>query len=223
MMMNTAGDTMKTYAAKSDVEAQGLREGMITLLVIPMRSQPTDWTTTPDGKLWPAVNRHGICERGKAPYTTGDEIGVKEAWLRIDYDLTEIYQADCDNEQQRIALGCSITGDWQPCQDDSIRTLLLCRSVEARQVQSITEEQAKATGIKSIVYDTGGMDQGGNWIEAPTWVEPFIEEWDRRHPDRLWSGNPWAWMVTVEKKKTKETQNEVASHKGGTEGESDER
>ncbi len=68
----------KTYIARSDKEAKGLHDGTVTVLVIPMKTQPTEWTTAADGKLWPALERRGRCERADAPYAPGDEIRVKE-------------------------------------------------------------------------------------------------------------------------------------------------
>lgn len=197
---------MKTYTSHSDSEAQGLREGKISLLVIPMNPKP--YTVPEFPGLWffngptgyrSSWNKNNPyppdCLAESCPYASGDEIGVKEAWMQcIDPDksaplnLTFIYRAT--DEPARWMNGS--TDRWRPASKMPTRaicTRLLCRSVEARRVQSMTALEV----FRWLPELASSQDT----IESPT-LE-IKAAWHRRRPGLPWE-TAWAWMVTVERK-----------------------
>lgn len=191
MLQGNAGD-MKTYTAHSDAEALALSRGEQTLIVMPFKEQPPSWCKV----YWPphegdeiyCVHKTGEYYSWKAPYAPGEIVGVKEAvatggpW-NIPSECHYWYPADGGKQPKGYQLRSA-----GRCPVQAIRTRLLVESVEARQVQSITDNAdlaLRATGV------------GGT--AAPCGWRRFAVEWDRRYPAHPWASSPWAWFTTVRK------------------------
>lgn len=228
---------MKTYVTHSGTQAQGLRDGTISLLVIPILKLPAHYVKGKKPQQYgPAafafldmadpIGTYPTC--CVCPYAPGDEIGVKEVWgiARNDHGHRCLcYRADGDDhaELQMMLLWDQAHGRWtqKPTRfpnwtpdrwrsaskmpDYAIRTRVVCQSVEGRQLQGITEEEARRFywNLCPRMESWSGMayeEICGERTSDARWLGPLIDEWDRRHPDRPWAGNSWAWFVTVERK-----------------------
>jgi hypothetical protein len=188
---------MKVYLSTSDAEAQGLREGRISLLVIPFDEQP---------QMEPIADyRFDLCYRGVfrytsdgsnwlpfAPYSPGNVIGVKEAWARC---LCK--SPTCPGFLYRDSLGWNTRDSGRhfgaaTMPRKAIRTRIICESVEAKRVEAITGEEVFRLGI-----DNGSSNptMGVRYENMQRMV--FEDEWHRHHP-ALPFGTAWAWFVSVE-------------------------
>ncbi len=197
---------MKTYLPYDDAEAQGLRDGTISLLVIPFtRQPPQDWSPVGCGLYHPAIEgADGETEPGPeifgvydedwglaAPYAPGDEIGMKEKWAPCSCGA---HSNRCNGYTYPDQLGWNArtrgkVGSAKTMPMKAIRAVLLCQSVAGRQVQSISHKECL-----SIL----GCNPYGTYPTEFGYHERILrEEWDRRHPDLLWAGNPWNWFVSV--------------------------
>lgn len=73
--------------------------------------------------------------------------------------------------------------------------------VKAERVQDISEEDAKAEGIKGGAYETTDNDHEGNPIERFSYIPEFIALWDSCYGggEFAWDKNPWEFVYTLRK------------------------
>ena len=156
------------------------------------------------------VTKHfvnGCCPFGKP----GDRLWVREAW-QADAQVDSVaprelshgepirYPADWDFRQT----GCAMMkpGKIRP----SIhmprwvsRILLEITDVRVERLQGITEEQAKAEGVRLMRdgSDTWVSREGpGNLVTPwPTAKEAFSDLWNTINGPQAWAANPWVWVV----------------------------
>jgi hypothetical protein len=82
------------------------------------------------------------------------------------------------------------------------RCRLRVLSVRPERVQDISEEDARAEGIR--MFDNSGMYAGrrgpGRKV-TPWWTarEAFTDLWDTRHGSGAWLRNDWVWLYEFEK------------------------
>jgi hypothetical protein len=72
--------------------------------------------------------------------------------------------------------------------------------VRVERLQSISEEDAKAEGVKPEWMSAEDVDNLGPGYDS--YREGFAALWDRidgKNPDRAWAKNPWVWAVTFRK------------------------
>ena len=142
-------------------------------------------------------NRYFVCPYGK----TGDQLWVRETWAICPHCGTVNWKQE---ENSRKLCGCrecmGEIGKWKPSIHmfrDYSRILLEITSVRVERVQDITEEDAKAEGIKH------GMDA----VYASALLEDkplcparreFMLLWDTLNAKRGfgWDENPWVWVLT---------------------------
>ena len=84
--------------------------------------------------------------------------------------------------------------------DDWFRLLLEITDIEARKLQSITEEEAMAEGIESIFYDEETSSTGWkNYLDPESMCirarDSFFTLWDRLHGAGEAETDPWVWMI----------------------------
>ncbi|WLH76894.1 hypothetical protein PSH81_14115 [Pseudomonas sp. FP2335] len=178
---------------------------------------PTEDTAIPvgDRQRWSAIGqrdpRYGFCvfgsteaecakeleEYAPCPYgKPGDRLWVREAWAEISVAQAPgeswVVYRECDN---RTDYG----GPWKPSihmrRRDS-RILLEITDVRVERLQDISEEQAKAEGVR-LYTDHAEL---GDW-----WHVEGIETYSadpRKSFELLWSSvggdwqaNPWVWVV----------------------------
>ena len=141
----------------------------------------------------------------------GDRLWVREAW-QADAQVDSVaprelshgepirYPADWDFRQT----GCAMIkpGKIRP----SIhmprwvsRILLEITDVRVQRLQDITEEQAKAEGVRPMRdgSDTWVSREGpGNLVTPwPTAKEAFGDLWNSINGPHAWEANPWVWVV----------------------------
>jgi hypothetical protein len=172
---------MKTYIPSTDAEAQGLREGKITLVVIPATNDPSvkairlveDAETLPTGKYtgWVKECSAPLGIPIVCPYALGDEINVLEPVSINTGNVIHVWFNLC----------------------------LLCHSVEARMVGSIDFDTAVEAVPLIPTADTEGCYYEVGDLVTDDPIEAFQAEWHRRHPDLPFE-SAWAFFVTVERK-----------------------
>lgn len=179
------------------------------------------------------------------PYQPGDILYVRETWERFDCCNCEGDEhGNCPKEPKKSVLdkygfGCymyratdEISGDakWHPSihmPKEAARIWLKVKDVRVERLKDITEEQAKAEGIreyskdgklwKYAVTDDWWISYhhkyrkffvGSWWQDMPrTAKEAFHHLWNstlgrRDTPEwyaNNWSGNPWVWVIEFER------------------------
>lgn len=178
-------------------------------LVKPREPRGSSWQMTyiGDGRLWPHVyTRPTLTRLAPAPCPhgqTGDRLWVKETIRRVHpwhgrYDYAE-YVAD----QAPTPLD---TWPWKRnvlpsifCPIGLSRLTLEVTGVRVERVQEISDEDAKAEGVKptdaAAVFQEGG---GRHPQMEMTCRGAFACLWDSINAKRgcSWESNPWVWVVT---------------------------
>ena len=164
----------------------------------------------------------------KLPCDPGDILYVRETWYR---GLNRImYKANYSENEKFYENGKEIQIKWHPSihmPKEAARIFLKVNDVRVELLQDITEEQAKAEGIreyskdgklwKYAVTDDWWIDYhnkhrksflGTWWQDMPrTAKEAFHHLWNSTlgRRDTLewyannWSGNPWVWVIEFER------------------------
>lgn len=158
----------------------------------------------------------------KCPFgQPGDRLWVKEAWssdFARHYPYTDVwYRADDDRAYEINDLD-GVRGIWSPEHKVHVpfswrsgvlmdrrasRTLLEIISIRAEQLQSITEEQAIAEGVRVHRDGSGtfvGREGPGKLVTPwPTAKEALANQWDSLHGHGSWESNPWVWCIEIRK------------------------
>lgn len=141
------------------------------------------------------------------PYVVGDLLYVREAWARTSVapivetiDRPWVVYRECDNQTD-------YGGPWKPSihmPREFSRITLKVTGVKVERVQDISEEDAKAEGVR-LMRDGGGTFVGregpGRMVTPwPTAKEAFADLWDSINADRGygWLANPWVVCVSFE-------------------------
>ncbi|WP_339506318.1 hypothetical protein [Pseudomonas sp. EA_15y_Pfl1_P102] len=151
----------------------------------------------PGDRLW--VRETWYCDHFevmRGPYLKPDDLDIREALE----DGTLVYAAD----------GLTPYEQDQPTWKPSIhmprwasRILLEVTDVRVERLQDITEEQAKAEGVRLMRdgCDTWvGREGPGNlvtpWLTAK---EAFSDLWNSINGPHAWEANPWVWCVNFKR------------------------
>lgn len=135
------------------------------------RFSPDKWTITGRGQTYE-----------RCPYgQPGDLLYVRETFCRVGDSVW--YRASGEDPP-------GLT--WTPSihmPKAAARIWLRVTEVRVERVQDITEEGAKAEGVR-----------GCSWSGVPSWREPFANLWGRINAKRGfgWDANPWVWVVAFE-------------------------
>lgn len=152
-----------------------------------------------------------MIQRG-CPYgQPGDRLWVRETWRTDRSTKAVIYRADVrDREPSETREEPGVT--WRPgiyMRRHACRFLLEIVGVRAERLHRITEEDAKAEGVKIHVSTEGcpsGMARAG-YFQIPTPYQPlepgheyraaYSILWDKLNKSRGfgWSTNPWVWVI----------------------------
>jgi hypothetical protein len=82
------------------------------------------------------------------------------------------------------------------------RILLEVTDVRVEQLQSISEDDAKAEGIEYVPFATIGAERGYNGPKGlrTTAAQAFEDLWDSINGKRApWASNPWLWVVSFKR------------------------
>lgn len=181
--------------------------------------------TNSDGTKWHKLLGYIV---PKAPYKVGDTLYVRETWQHA-YNLDEndhiidntgqyLYAASPETCPHFTYWVDSDTGEhrdnmpWRPSihmPKEAARIFLKVTDVRVERLQDITEEQAKAEGIKSYWCEPhNDCAFVGNDNVYDTRIKAFAELWDSllpknknrfKCPECKWHTNPYVWIVEFER------------------------
>jgi len=137
-----------------------------------------------------------LCPHGAA----GTRLWVRERWGKIHgTDAGVIYRADGPHDGIK---------EWKPSifmPRWASRILLEITGVRVQRVQEISEEDARAEGVREVtkddvvkkycVYDLGDRSSVP-WAEMPrTAVDAYRALWETINGEGSWAKNPWVWIL----------------------------
>lgn len=167
-----------------------------------MKPQPTDWTTTAQGALWPSVERRGLVALRPCRYgMPGDRLYVKERWCEDYTGETIHYQAD-GGESPGPA------GFWRSSRfmpKWAARIWLEVTGVRAERLQDITDDDAMAEGVircdegplAPLFFPTDTECNDGTNLGYDNPRTAFAALWDSLHAkDFPWAANPFVSAIS---------------------------
>jgi hypothetical protein len=126
----------------------------------------------------------------RCPYgKRGDRLWVKETWVQVDYDLMDVYRADCDAAAEDAVYKLGFK--WTPAifmPRRASRITLEIADVRAQRLQDIATEDAVAEGCPGCRPDLPNS-------HAVAWYSAI---WNGLNAKRGlgWDTNPWVWALT---------------------------
>jgi hypothetical protein len=167
----------------------------------------------PMGAWWETGKDINRCPHGQ----TGDRLWVRETWYCDHFevqkgpylqpaDMHDLDQSREDGELVYAADGLAPYEQEQPTWKPSIhmprwasRILLEITEVRVERLQDISEDQAKAEGVRRM------RDGSDTWVSRegpgdlvtpwPTAKEAFSDLWNSINGPHAWQSNPWVWVV----------------------------
>ena len=173
-----------------------------------------------DPDLWNAVNHIAVIKKGipyygfrdpigsleviKCPYgKRGDLLYVRETWANLNGDFPTadpflIFKADIDHPNQHGPV------TWKPSihmPKVAARIWLMVEKIRVERLQDISEEDARAEGIKKYfdryyqddLYQNYGRKDGKINYYSP--IKSFESLWISINGEQSWEANPWVWVV----------------------------
>ena len=126
--------------------------------------------------------------------SAGDRLWVRETWTAAMHEPTGpadcLYRADDNGGVEDLA-----EAKWTPSIHMprwACRLVLPLVSVRVERVQDITEEDAKAEGLRRT--ENGWID-GANGYDATSARMAFRELWESIYGEASWDENPWVWVA----------------------------
>lgn len=135
----------------------------------------------------------------KLPYKKGDILYVRETWtsckiqrpekaIPADYkDIKYLYKAD------DIKNSDGSTIKWHPSihmSKDAARIFLMVTDIKVQRLQDITEDEARAEGVRPDAKELFTEKQLG-------YTKGFKFIWNKLYAN--WSDNPWVWVIEFQK------------------------
>lgn len=150
----------------------------------------------------------------RPPYRPGDILYVRETF-KIDY-LSNVlgsgrihYKADnayrdftFEPERYEMMRRAQLKPGWRPSENmprEAARIFLRVTEVRVERLHEITEEQARAEGVKGWMAATDR-----DWDKNPNHLLAFRHAWNStlKKSDRAlygWDANPWVWVIAFER------------------------
>ena len=126
--------------------------------------------------------------------SAGDRLWVRETWTAAMHEPTGpadcLYRADDNGGVEDLA-----EAKWTPSIHMprwACRLVLPLVSVRVERVQDITEEDAKAEGLRRT---ENGWTDGANGYDATSARMAFRELWESIYGEASWDENPWVWVA----------------------------
>jgi len=144
------------------------------------------WWTRDDRPSLPAA---------KSAFIPGDVIWVKETWAEFPSDGDWIYRAEYSEALAKDLKWKSAM--FMPRR--ASRLALIVTDVRVRRLQDISEEDAKAEGIRddgAAYLDYMSGDYHFSWA-----VSSYQSLWESINGPGSWDANPWVWAYTFEVKR----------------------
>ncbi len=153
----------------------------------------------------------------KPRYRVGDELWVRETWcpdikgVPCDWLIHVCQERGCTVIYKADGKEPYLTGMWRPSSfmpKWAARLWLRVTAVkDPEQIQTISEEDAKAEGIQPC-YKMDSFS-GEHYLEVcgeerendVRWLGPWIVLWNRLHPKpgKQWKDNPWVFLYVFER------------------------
>lgn len=162
-----------------------------------------DWIMRCRRRLWQDFRHAEVMKR--CPYgEAGDRLWVREAWTPDHVAFYPcfpiVYRADFGqpyDRNERCEVYSSEQQAWYPFRwRPSIfmprhysRILLDILSVRIERLQDISEDDARAEGVKGFQNDDG----------SSRFVDPFRILWDKINGKGAWERNPMVWAITFKR------------------------
>lgn len=167
------------------------------------------WSKPPVGVEGGRWVSHGCVSDLRCPHgSAGDHLWVKETWQHEDGSCddhkcgqpTHIFYKATESYPESMKWRSSIyMPRW------ASRITIEITSVRVQRVQEISEEDARAEGIREVtkdgvvkkycVYDMGDRSSVP-WAEMPrTAVEAYRALWETINGEGSWAKNPWVWIL----------------------------
>lgn len=178
----------------------------------PEKYEPVDYDK--DGEMIEGMEIFGAYDEDgewgvKCPYEPGMKLWVRETFFTrrcACCDLGDEYSdCTCGNPPKYRADGYKLfTGEkWSPSlfmPRWASRITLEVTGVRIERLQSITEEDARAEGIKEYSNRTFGLDEPACCMGTNARIA-FMRLWDSLNAKRGygWKVNPWVWVVQFRK------------------------
>ena len=131
----------------------------------------------------------------ECPWKVGQTLWVRETWqqgeseyLYLEKMLRDgVIYTDLDDDPIK----------WKPSlfmPKDAARIFLKVKSIRVERLQDITEEDARAEGIK-------GIPRSRELSPMDDYIYPFKQLWDGLNSKRGygWDVNPWVWVIEFER------------------------
>lgn len=156
-----------------------------------------------DGSKWPwSEDAEHACDFWHpCPFgAVGDRIWVRETWNKYGGLLT--YRADHDwIDDMRKETVC--TDKWVPSIHMprwASRILLEITGVRVEQLNTISEEDARAEGIiDGGCLNCGEPEPCGCANPEPDATDAFAYLWQSIYGQESWNANPWVWVISFER------------------------
>jgi len=112
-----------------------------------------------------------------------------------------------ERDINKIVEGNPIIGkwEWKPSifmPEHYARTVVEITDIRAQQIQSISEADAKAEGVKLLGYTT----QMGRLMGKGTYRYAFEALWDSIHGKGAWKRNDWVWAYSFIRRRNETTE-----------------
>ncbi len=143
-------------------------------------------------------DRYEITQNFKCPYgQVGDILWVRESFTKLASAI--IYKADQSYELY-------LEAKWKPSihmLKSACRIFLKIKSIRVERLQDISEEDAKAEGVKYVIdpyIGYCGLDYihgGYNLMTTP--YKGFRSLWKKINGEQSWDDNPWVWVIEFER------------------------
>lgn len=160
--------------------------------LIPLETQPGVW-----------FDHHNILSGWRCPYgQPGDRLWVRESWAYFGGDeylyqrepSQVMYRATWDSDTRSLH-HCGPVGDqhWRPSIHMprwASRLTLEITEVRVQRLQEISEEDARAEGVKAFQNSDGSL----------RYRDEFIKTWSLLNAKRGfgWDTNPWVWIIAFQ-------------------------
>jgi len=125
----------------------------------------------------------------KLPYQVGDILYVRETWCQDDITPEDIYYKANYSERESKELFKDLGLNWRPSihmPRFAARIFLKVTDVRVERIQDITEDEAKAEGVRPDARELFTEKQLG-------YTKGFRYIWDKLYGN--WDENVWVWVI----------------------------
>lgn len=175
--------------------------GLVTMENGAGRGHPNTWYVSDPQGCYPVAGQQPPV--WECPFgVPGDRLFVQEPWNKHGGALTYLADGDWIAEYFKAAVPpCMCRPQWEDADAmplEHARLILEIVSVQAKRLQAIDAEQAKAEGmfydarLRKYVITEGDEYKGRGTADAR---EAFYMLWESMRTGFMWAANPWVWVI----------------------------